>query len=126
MSQHHQNAAVSARVQHIHALHLFLVNYRDPEIGKDEHQGPPKLCWRYTLDGKRMLVQLNNTTHHAAIILKMAVPKRVGQHDIRSAVLAMFVGTVEETAKIWLNAQCVEVVPGHFQDPGAGWIVARV
>src|SRR5262252_443696 len=104
MSQHHQNAAVSARIQDIHALHLFLVNDRDPEIGKDEHQGPPKLGWRYTQDSKGMLVQLNHTAHHAAIILKMAVPKRVSQHDISSAVRAMFVGTVEETAKIWLNA----------------------
>src|SRR5207244_1319032 len=101
--QHHQNAALPASIQHIHTLHLFLVNYRDPEIGKDEHQSPPELWWRHTQDGKRMFIQLNNTTHHATIILKMAVPKRVGEHDIRSAVRAVFIGAVEETAKIRLN-----------------------
>ncbi len=51
-----------------------------------------------------MLVELNCTAHHAAIILKMAVPKRVGEHDIRGAVWAMLTGPVKETAKIWLNA----------------------
>ena len=51
-----------------------------------------------------MLVQLNNAAHHAAIILKMAVPIRVGEHDIWSAVGAMLIGSVEETAKIRLNA----------------------
>ena len=50
-----------------------------------------------------MLVQLNHTAHHAAIVLKMAVPICVAEHDIRSAVRAMLIGGVEETAKIRLN-----------------------
>ena len=72
---------------------------------------------RYTDDRERMLVQLNGAAHHAAIILKMAVPIRVAEHDIRSAVRAMLIGAVEETAKIRLNAQYVEVVPARFIDP---------
>ena len=71
-----------------------------------------------------MLVHLHNTAHHAAIILKMGVPIRVGEHDIGSAVRAMLVGGVEETAEIRLNAQGVEVVPAGFVDPDAGWISA--
>src|SRR6202030_4862129 len=77
-------------------------------------------------DGERMLVQLDRAADHAAIILKMAVPIRVGKHDIRSAVWAALVGCVNETAKIRLNAQCVEVIPGHFEEPCAGWIVAGI
>src|SRR2546421_9552106 len=73
-----------------------------------------------------MLVQLNNTAHHATIILKMAMPIRVREYDIRSAVRAMLIGAVEEMANIRLNLQCVEVVPAHYIDPGARWIFASV
>src|SRR5579864_3668840 len=73
-----------------------------------------------------MLVELNNTTHHAAVILKTVMPKRVGEHDIRSAVRAMLIGAVEEAAQIRLNAQYVEVVPAPFHQPDMGWIVAGV
>src|SRR5580700_6520717 len=104
MPQHHQNAAVPSGVQHIHTLNLLLVDDRHPEIGKDKQQSAPELRWRHAENGKGMLVQLNRATHHAAIILKMAVPKRVGEHDIRGAVRAMLVGTVEKAAKIGLNA----------------------
>ncbi len=50
-----------------------------------------------------MLVQLNNATDHAAIVLKTGMPKRVGEHDIRSAVWTLLIGAVKEAAKIWLN-----------------------
>ena len=65
-----------------------------------------------------MLVHLDNTAHHAAIVLKMAVPIGITDHQIRSAVGAMLIGGVEEAAKIRLNAHCVEVVPRHFVAPG--------
>ena len=73
-----------------------------------------------------MLVQLNDTAHHAAVILKVAVPIRVGEDYVRSAVRAMLIGEVEEAAEIGLNAQCVEVVPGHFVAPNLGWIIAGI
>ena len=60
---------------------------------------------RYTEDGERMLVQLDHAAHHAAIILKMAVPIRVAEDDIRSTVGAVLIGGVKEAAKIRLNAQ---------------------
>ena len=73
-----------------------------------------------------MLVQLNHAAHHAAIVLKMAVPICVAEHDIRSAVRAVLIRAVKETAKIRLNAQRVEVVPAHLIEPGRGRIVAGV
>src|SRR5215475_7335986 len=56
----------------------------------------------------------------------MILPILVAEHYIRSAVGAMLIGWVKETAKIGLNACCVEVVPGHFIDPGGGRSIAGV
>src|SRR3984885_5427307 len=56
----------------------------------------------------------------------MAVPICVGEHDIRRAVWAVLIGSVEETAKVRVNAQCVEVVSAGFVFPDIGWIFARV
>jgi len=81
---------------------------------------------RYTEDSKGTLVELNCTAHHVAIVLKMAVPKRIGEHNIRSAVRAMLIGRVNESAKIRPNAQYVEVVPADSIEPNAGWIFSRV
>ncbi|MDT7812068.1 MAG: hypothetical protein QOJ42_1984 [Acidobacteriaceae bacterium] len=43
------------------------------------------------------------TVYYATIIMKMAVPICIAEHDIRSAVGAALIGVVEETAEIWLN-----------------------
>ena len=103
-----------------------MVHNRHKKIGIEKQQRAVELRRRYTDDGKRMLVHLNNTAHHSPIILEMSVPKRVGEHDIRSAVRAMLIGGVEEMAKIRLKAQCVEVVPASFLDPGPRWTLARI
>ena len=65
-----------------------------------------------------MLVELNHAAHHAAIVLKVAVPVGITEHDVRSAVGAVLVGGVKEAAKIRLHAQCVEVVSGDLIGPG--------
>src|SRR5271157_2929086 len=103
MAQHHQDSAISTRVQDARPLHLFLVDHWRPEIGRVEQQGSLEFRRRYTEDGKWMLVQLNDTADHTAIILKMAVPICVGEHDIRSAVGTMLIGAVEEAAEMRLN-----------------------
>ena len=51
-----------------------------------------------------MLIEPNRTAHHAPIVLETAMPVRVGEHDIRSAVRALLIGGVEETPKIRMNA----------------------
>jgi hypothetical protein len=51
-----------------------------------------------------MFVQLNNASHHATIILKVAVPIPVGEYDIRSAVGTVLIGTMKETAEVGLDA----------------------
>src|ERR1700675_2493120 len=96
MSYRLENPTVSARVQEIPSIHLFRVHYGHKELGREKQQSPVESRRGYTDDSKRMFVQLDNATHHAAIILKMAVPKRVGEYDIRGAVRAMLVGRVDQ------------------------------
>jgi hypothetical protein len=47
-----------------------------------------------------MAVETENAADDATIVLKMAVPIRVGKHDIGG----MLVGWVDKTAKVGLNA----------------------
>src|ERR1700680_1542724 len=104
MSQDLKNpTVVPARVQVKPSGHLLLVDDRHKEIGRDKQQSPLEPRRRYTDDGERMLIDPNDAAHHATIVLKMGVPIWVGEHDIRSAVLAMLIGGVEEMAKIRLN-----------------------
>src|ERR1700730_8097459 len=103
MSHRHENPTVPARVQVIR-VDLLVVHNRHKKIGMEKQEGPVELRRRYPEDGKRMLVHLNPTAHHATIILEMGVPIRVGEHDIRSAVRAMLIGGVKEMAKIRLKA----------------------
>ena len=105
---------------------LLLVHDGHKEIRSEKQDGPLEPWRRHAKDGEWMLVEPNNAAHHAAIVLKMAVPICVGEHDIRSAVWAMLIGIVEEAAKIRLNAQCVEVVSADFVAPDIGWIFARI
>ena len=73
-----------------------------------------------------MLVQLHRSAHHPAIILKMAVPVRVGQHDVRSAVRSVLIGGVKKSPQVRLNPQCIEIIPGRLQYPRARWIVPGI
>ena len=57
-----------------------------------KQQRPLKPGRRHADDGERMLVELNYAAHHAAIVLEMAVPIGVAEHDIRSAVRAVLIG----------------------------------
>src|SRR4029077_9165685 len=91
---------VSAGVQKIRRVVVFLVDDGYKEIGREDQNSPAESGRRYTDDGKRMLVEMENAADHAAVILKMAVPIRIGKDDIWS----MLIGGVNEPAKIRLNA----------------------
>src|SRR5262245_59836690 len=79
-----------------------------------------------TDDRERMLVHLNGSSDNAGITLKTAVPIGVAEHDIRSAVRTVFIGTVEETTDVRLNAQDIEIITAYFIDPEAGWVFAGI
>ena len=51
-----------------------------------------------------MFVYPNHTSYHRAIVLKMGVPIVITQDQIGSAVWAMLVGGMKESAQIRLNA----------------------
>jgi len=82
--------------------------------------------WRYTEKGERMLVQLNRPPHYATIIVKMGMPIRVGEHEIRGAVRAVLVGWVDKPANVGLNAQYIKVVSANFIAPSAHRTFARI
>src|SRR5579863_7569729 len=96
------------------------------DIRSEEQDGPLEPWRRHAKDGEWMPIETNNAAHHGAIILKMGVPICVGEHNIGRAVWAVRIGIVEETTKVWLNAQYVEVVSAGFVFPDIGWIFARI
>src|SRR6266436_2575082 len=102
---------VPARVQEGFAIHLLLVDDGHEEIGGDKQHRAAEVGRGYTDDGERMFVQPNNAAHHTSIILEMTVPIGIAEDEIWSAVAALLIGAVEETAKIRLSPQHVEVVP---------------
>src|ERR1700676_1029576 len=83
--------------------HLLFIDDRDKEIGRDKYQSPVEIGRRYTDNGKRMLIELDNLAYHAAVILKTAVPVGVGKDNIRSAIAAVLIGGVEDATKIRLS-----------------------
>src|ERR1035438_6100718 len=95
------------------------------DIRSEKQDGPLEPWRRHAKDGEWMPVEPNNAAHHAAIVLKMALPICVGEHDIGRAVWAMLIGIVEESAKVRLNAQCVEVVSAVSYFQTFDWFFAR-
>jgi hypothetical protein len=73
-----------------------------------------------------MLVQLHNAAYHAGILLKAAVPIRVGEHNVGSAVDALLIRGVEEAAKPGLYLEHVEVIATGGKAGGEGRILAYV
>src|SRR5277367_6838883 len=105
---------------------LLLIHDREKEIGRNKQQRALKPRLRYADDRIRMLVDLNDSTHHTAVVVKAAMPEGVGEHQIRGAVRSVLVGGVEESPKIRLKPQHIEVVPCRRIARGSGWIFARV
>src|SRR5208282_3026456 len=111
MSQNLKYPACPASVQVGPTCQLLLIHKRHEEIGREKQEGPVELWRRHAKDREWMLVQPDFAPHCAGIILKMAVPIRVREHNIRCAVQAMLVRRVHEPAKIRLNTQHIKVIP---------------
>ena len=71
-------------------------------------------------------VHLNDAADDASIIVKTGVPIGIREHDVRSAVRAILIGRVDQTAEIGLKPQSVKVISSDQLDPGAGWISAGI
>src|ERR1035438_3896618 len=108
------------------AVDLLQVADGHEEIWGDKEQGPVESRRRYSDDGEGMFVNQYRAAHHAAIVLEARVPVSIGEHDIGCARITMFIGGVEEAAKIRLNLQYVEIIRGRSKARGARWIVACV
>src|SRR5579864_1006763 len=119
MSDCHQKRPAPARVRIVLPLRRLLAHKRHKKILTEKHNRPVEPRRSHTDDGKRMFVHEDGAAHHAAIVPKTAVPIVVRENDVRSAARAMLIGRVKEPAKIRLDTEYVEVVPGHFIDEGA-------
>src|SRR5690348_14274401 len=115
-----------ALVQQILPVQLFLVQDGRKEIRRESHEGAAELWWGYSDNGKWVLVELNGAPHQTSITLKMTLPIRVGEHEIRRTVGAVLIRSVKKTAQVRLDPQYVEVIAADLIAPDTGRIVAGV
>src|SRR6266700_413045 len=73
-----------------------------------------------------MFVQLNRAPDHRWIAAEMTAPICIAEDDVWTAVGAVLIGGVKETAKVRLETQGVEVVSTGFIDPYLGWVATCV
>ena len=83
---------LSALVQVSRPINCSWLTIGTKKSGEKNNNVPLELRRRDAEDGERMLVHLNDAAHHAAIVLKMAVPIGITEHDVRGAVRAMLIG----------------------------------
>jgi len=57
-----------------------------------------------------VLVDLNDASYGALIVVEAAMPISVGQHYIGSAIDTVLIGCMEETPQVGLNSEHVKVV----------------
>src|SRR5579871_6079460 len=98
MSDRLKDPMIVALVQDIRTSDLLMVDDGHEELGSEEQQSTVELGRSNAEDGEGMLVEQNGVADHAAIAMKMALPIFISQHDVGSAVGAVLIGSVEETA----------------------------
>src|SRR5215467_101950 len=101
---------------------MLLLHDGPIESGREKYGGSVEIRRGYTHDGNGTLAHQGRAPHHAAIVLKMSVPKRVAEDDTGRAVGTVFVGSVVDASEVGLNAQGIEVVSAGVEDPFAGGI----
>src|SRR5690348_9118742 len=126
MSHDLADPAAPALVQQILPVQLFLVHDGRKEIRGESHEGAAELWWGYPDNGKWVLVELNRAPHQTSITLKMGLPIRVGEHQIRRTVGAVLIRSMKKTAQVRLDPQYIEVIAADLIAPDAGRIVAGV
>src|SRR5215469_11145012 len=107
-------------------MHLLLVDDRNEEIRRDEHQCPAKLRRRHANDRERMLVQLDDPAYYIAVILKAAVPVGKAEHQIRRAIRTALIRRAKKAAKIGMNLEHIEVVASCGKAVRDRWIATRI
>ena len=126
VSDHLEQPVRAPRVQPARARDLFFVDDRHERLGTEEHHRPVEVRRCDPKNRIRMFVEPDHASHHSGIVLKVGVPVRVAEHQVRRAVRTVLVGGVKEAAQIRLNVQRVEVVSGDEIEPHARRIVAGV
>src|SRR5258708_35643626 len=126
MSHGHKNPTFAARVELVSPLDLLLVDDGSKETRIEKHESPAEARRCHTDDGVGMLVHLSNAADDAAVIRKMSVPIVVAKNDVRIAVGAMLIASMEETAEVRLKTQHIKVVSADYNDPNPAGISTGV
>src|ERR1700741_3461577 len=111
MSNRLENPPACAPVQ---ILLTLKADHWHKEIRRKQQKRSAKLRRSHTNDRVWPLIHFHTAAHHAGVLLKMAVPIGVAEHDVRSAARSMLIRGVEESPKIRLNLHYVEVVSAHL------------
>src|ERR1700722_19608828 len=68
---------------------------------------------------KVVIVEEYGAPHDRAISLKMILPIGIAEHQVRGAVLTMFIRAMEEPAEVRTDIQYIEVIPADQVEPCA-------
>ena len=120
----HPGEMGAALLHRIPSAHLRQVHQGRPQVRREEKLRAAKVGRRNPRNRVGMLVDLHGAAHRGRIAVEVTVPVGVAQHDVGHAVLSMLVGTMEEPAKIRLDAQRIEVIAADHVRPDDGGIPA--
>ena len=115
---------IAAFLQRIPVEKLGRIDEGNPQIGREEKFSAAEVRRRNAYDREGVLIDLYGAAHSGAVTVEVTVPEGVAQNDLRHAVLSMFFGSMDEPAKIGLNAERIEVIAAHHVGPDHGWVSA--
>src|SRR5579859_3315150 len=125
-SSNEPEAPARSLVESTETLDLLLVHQRHPQSRRKKYFCAAEVWSGNAGHGKGMLVQLNRAPYHRWIAMEMTAPIGITEYDVRTAVGALLIGSVKETAKVRLKAESVEVISTRFIDPYLGWVAIGV
>src|SRR5271168_145317 len=108
---------VPATLYWVESGHLRKVHQGRPQVRREEKLSAAEVGRGHAGNRVGMLVDLNGAAHRGRIAIEVAVPVGVAQYHIGHAVLAVLIGTMEEPAKIRLDAEGIEVIAADHIRP---------
>ena len=117
---------VTAIFERIEPLHERLLDDGDPEGRREEQLGAAEPFRPDADDGEWVPVDLNAPPYHSGVVMEVAMPVGVAEHDVRCAIRTLLIGGVEEAAEMRLHAEEVEVVAARQIGPCGRWMGAGI
>jgi hypothetical protein len=119
------NVAGGAKIEVSPAARLAATDEGHPEVGCKVHLRAVERRGCHAQDSEGVLVEQHDASDDRAIALEVVLPIRIAEHEVACAVLAMFIGCVEEPAEIRTDVQYIKVIAADLVEPcGCGISVA--